>query len=199
MSTVLVTWSSQRAVSLSEYLIIPLTKRWRYLSIVAPNDGIHKVSRSTRLQSWIDEFCMTSIKDVDYIAIFDSGILPPANFLFKTVPCLMHDPKVAFNLSEQGGRYRASVFLLFNGTGDVWRWSAIEDVEGWHTDQWRRSWICHFDPMHVIGVRSFSEMLDAWASCHQLCLHISHNSIDGAIFECKLLVNCCRSSFNPRS
>ena len=38
------------------------------------------------------------------------------------------------HLCEQEGRYRASLFVLFNGTGGIWRRSAIEDVGGWHTD-----------------------------------------------------------------
>ena len=121
---------------------------------------VHRRSDRQGFKAGNLKFGMTFIRDVDYIAIFDVDFLPPADFLYKTVPCLMQDPNVAFvqtrwtffnakesfltrmqevalnfhHLCEQEGRYRASVLLQFCGTGGIWRRSAIEDVGGWHTD-----------------------------------------------------------------
>lgn len=96
----------------------------------------------------------------ELIAIFDADFLPDADFLLKTVPHFMKDPKVAvvqtrwehlnrnYNLLtrlqaiqldvhftiEQLGRYGGGLFLQFNGTGGVWRREAIDDAGGWEAD-----------------------------------------------------------------
>ncbi|CAF3547275.1 unnamed protein product [Rotaria sp. Silwood1] len=100
------------------------------------------------------------IPQAEYIVLFDADFLPTKDYLLRTLPILIHDSNVAFvqarwtytnakesfltrvqeiNLNfhhkcEQEGRSRASLFVTFNGTGGVWRASAIEQAGGWHTD-----------------------------------------------------------------
>jgi cellulose synthase/poly-beta-1,6-N-acetylglucosamine synthase-like glycosyltransferase len=95
----------------------------------------------------------------DLIAIFDADFVPDPDFLLKTVPHF-NDPKVAivqtrwehlnedfslmtqlqaFGLNahftiEQSGRYAAGFLANFNGTGGVWRKTAIADAGGWQSD-----------------------------------------------------------------
>ncbi|HET6199688.1 MAG TPA: cellulose synthase family protein, partial [Candidatus Acidoferrales bacterium] len=95
----------------------------------------------------------------EFIAIFDADFLPPADFLACTVPYFA-DPKLGMvqtrwsyinrNYSalteaeailldghfviEHGARYRRGSFFNFNGTGGVWRRTAIEDAGGWQHD-----------------------------------------------------------------
>ncbi|MGH9709728.1 MAG: cellulose synthase family protein, partial [Candidatus Acidiferrales bacterium] len=95
----------------------------------------------------------------EFVAIFDADFLPPADFLIRTVPYFT-DPKLGMvqtrwsyinrNYSalteaeailldghfviEHGARYRRGSFFNFNGTGGVWRRTAIEDSGGWQHD-----------------------------------------------------------------
>ncbi|GAB3490721.1 glycosyltransferase family 2 protein [Spirosoma knui] len=95
----------------------------------------------------------------EFIAIFDADFVPDPDFLLKTVPHF-NDPKVAivqtrwehlnedfslmtqlqaFGLNahftiEQSGRYAAGFLANFNGTGGVWRKTAIADAGGWQSD-----------------------------------------------------------------
>jgi len=95
----------------------------------------------------------------DLVAIFDADFVPDPDFLLKTVPHFT-DPKVgivqtrwehlnenfslmtqlqAFGLNahftiEQSGRYEAGYLANFNGTGGVWRKTAIYDAGGWQSD-----------------------------------------------------------------
>lgn len=95
----------------------------------------------------------------EFIAIFDADFVPDPDFLLKTIPNF-NDPKVgivqtrwehinenfslmtqlqAFGLNahftiEQSGRYAANLFANFNGTGGVWRKTAIYDAGGWQSD-----------------------------------------------------------------
>lgn len=95
----------------------------------------------------------------EYIAIFDADFIPDPDFLLKTVPHFT-DPKVAivqtrwehlnedfslmtqlqaFGLNahftiEQSGRYAGGYLANFNGTGGVWRKTAIADAGGWQSD-----------------------------------------------------------------
>jgi len=95
----------------------------------------------------------------EFVAIFDADFVPDPDFLLKTVPHFT-DPKVgivqtrwehlnenfslmtqlqAFGLNahftiEQSGRYEAGYLANFNGTGGVWRKSAIADAGGWQSD-----------------------------------------------------------------
>ncbi|CAF1482563.1 unnamed protein product [Rotaria sp. Silwood1] len=109
---------------------------------------------------------MTFMPNAAYIAIFDADFLPTADFLLQTVPTLIQDPLVAFvqarwtftnakesfltrmqeiwlnfhHKCEQEGSYRVSVFFGFNGTGGVWRTSAIEQCGGWQCDTLVEDW-----------------------------------------------------------
>jgi cellulose synthase/poly-beta-1,6-N-acetylglucosamine synthase-like glycosyltransferase len=95
----------------------------------------------------------------EFIAIFDADFIPPADFLFKTIP-YFKDDKVglvqtkwehvnesyslltrlqAFGLDahftiEQHGRNSGGHFMNFNGTAGVWRRSCIIDAGNWHSD-----------------------------------------------------------------
>src|SRR3954465_457561 len=96
----------------------------------------------------------------DFIAIFDADFIPGADFLHKTLPYLVADPKLgmvqarwghinqdyslltkiqsilldAHFVLEHGGRNRAGCFFNFNGTAGIWRRTASEDAGGWQHD-----------------------------------------------------------------
>ncbi len=96
----------------------------------------------------------------EFLAIFDADFLPEKDFLRKTVPALVRDPKVgvvqtrwqhlnrgysllthlqAFGLDahftiEQVGRLNAGAFINFNGTAGVWRKETILDAGNWQAD-----------------------------------------------------------------
>jgi cellulose synthase/poly-beta-1,6-N-acetylglucosamine synthase-like glycosyltransferase len=100
-----------------------------------------------------------NLSEAPFVAIFDADFVPDPDFLLKTIPNFA-DPKVgivqtrwehlnedfslitqlqAFGLNahftvEQSGRYAANLFANFNGTGGVWRRTAIDDAGGWHAD-----------------------------------------------------------------
>ncbi|KAJ4790116.1 cellulose synthase like [Rhynchospora pubera] len=93
----------------------------------------------------------------DFVAIFDADFQPESDFLMRTVPFLMHNPKIGlvqarwqfvnpneclmtriqrmtldyhFKVEQEAG---SSVFSFFgfNGTAGVWRISAINEAGGW--------------------------------------------------------------------
>ncbi len=92
-----------------------------------------------------------------YLAIFDSDFIIPANFLKRTVPLIDQDDNVAcvqtrwghinrneniftkgismgidgHFLIEQGARNYNGLFMNFNGTGGIWRKEAIIKAGGW--------------------------------------------------------------------
>ncbi|CAF1606186.1 unnamed protein product [Adineta ricciae] len=96
----------------------------------------------------------------EFIALFDVDFLPQENFLIKTIPILLKDPKVAYaqarwtftngkesllthmqeivlnhhHKCEQDVKYRMYSFFQFNGSACVWRTNAIYQCGGWHTD-----------------------------------------------------------------
>ncbi len=98
----------------------------------------------------------------EFIAIFDADFVPQAEFLRRMIPLLASQPQVgcvqgrwghlnendswmtqalALGMDghfgvEQSARAWNGLLLNFNGTGGVWRRSAIEDprVEGWQGD-----------------------------------------------------------------
>ncbi len=96
----------------------------------------------------------------EFIAIFDADFVPNRDFLRKTVPHFLNNPKIgvvqtrwehlnedyslltklqAFGLDahftvEQTGRNRSGHFINFNGTAGVWRKSCIADAGGWQSD-----------------------------------------------------------------
>lgn len=95
--------------------------------------------------------------DAEFVAIFDADFVPPPDFLIQTMPYLLADSQLgvvqtrwghlnadatpltqAQRLSidahfciEQTARSRVGWFLPFNGTGGLWRVSAIHQAGGW--------------------------------------------------------------------
>ena len=96
----------------------------------------------------------------EYIAIFDADFVPERDFLRRTIPHFLIDPKIgvvqtrwehlnkdyslltrvqAFALDahftvEQQGRNAGGYFINFNGTAGMWRRECIEDAGGWEAD-----------------------------------------------------------------
>ena len=96
----------------------------------------------------------------EYVAIFDADFVPEPDFLRQVVPHLQADPGCAFVQSrwghrnrdvslltrllsigidghfvvEQAARAGAGLFFNFNGTGGVWRKTAITGAGGWRAD-----------------------------------------------------------------
>ncbi|UJR19181.1 hypothetical protein I4U23_022311 [Adineta vaga] len=111
--------------------------------------------KAGNLQNGLDK-----IQQCEYIALFDVDFLPEKNFLIKTIPILLKDPKAAYvqtrwtftngkeslltqmqeivlnhhHKCEQIVKYRMSSFFQFNGSACVWRTKAIYQCGGWHTD-----------------------------------------------------------------
>jgi cellulose synthase/poly-beta-1,6-N-acetylglucosamine synthase-like glycosyltransferase len=97
--------------------------------------------------------------NAEFIAIFDADFVPPPDFLRRTLPHFQ-DPRIAFvqtrwghvnrNSStltllqslgldahfmvEQFARSMAGYWFNFNGSGGVWRRTALEDAGGWSSD-----------------------------------------------------------------
>ncbi|XP_023640891.1 probable mannan synthase 7 isoform X1 [Capsella rubella] len=98
------------------------------------------------------------VKQCDYVAIFDADFQPDPDFLLRTVPFLIHNPKLALvqgrwefvnadqcmmtRLQEMSLSYHFTVeqqvgsstfaFFGFNGTAGVWRISALNESGGWN-------------------------------------------------------------------
>jgi cellulose synthase/poly-beta-1,6-N-acetylglucosamine synthase-like glycosyltransferase len=96
----------------------------------------------------------------DYIAIFDADFVPSPDFLRRTVPHLVAEPRLAFVQTRWGylnddysalaraqtialdghfvvehlARNRNGLLMNFNGTAGVWRRQAIEAAGGWESD-----------------------------------------------------------------
>lgn len=96
----------------------------------------------------------------EYVAIFDADFVPKPEFLLKTLPYLLSDPRIGMVQTrwehinseysmltrtqamaldghfviEQSVRNRAGFFINFNGTAGVWRKSCIEDAGNWQAD-----------------------------------------------------------------
>jgi cellulose synthase/poly-beta-1,6-N-acetylglucosamine synthase-like glycosyltransferase len=96
----------------------------------------------------------------EYIAVFDADFRPHPDFLLRTMPCFLDDPRLGMVQTrwshlngdysmltrvqalaldghfvvEQTARSRAGLTMHFNGTGGVWRRAAIEASGGWQTD-----------------------------------------------------------------
>uniref|UniRef100_A0A0D9Z2N0 glucomannan 4-beta-mannosyltransferase n=1 Tax=Oryza glumipatula TaxID=40148 RepID=A0A0D9Z2N0_9ORYZ len=93
----------------------------------------------------------------DFVAIFDADFQPESDFLLKTIPFLVHNPKIGlvqtrwefvnydvclmtriqkmsldyhFKVEQESGSSMHS-FFGFNGTAGVWRVSAINEAGGW--------------------------------------------------------------------
>lgn len=96
----------------------------------------------------------------EFVAIFDADFVPRKDFLKKTIPYFYQDPRIGLVQTrwehlngeyslltrtqamaldghfviEQDVRNKAGFFINFNGTGGIWRKSAIEDAGNWHSD-----------------------------------------------------------------
>ncbi|MCI03569.1 mannan synthase 1-like, partial [Trifolium medium] len=97
------------------------------------------------------------VEDCEFVAIFDADFQPDPDFLWKTIPYLLENPKLGLvqarwkfvnseecmmtRLQEMSLDYHFSVeqevgsstysFFGFNGTAGVWRIKAIKDAGGW--------------------------------------------------------------------
>jgi cellulose synthase/poly-beta-1,6-N-acetylglucosamine synthase-like glycosyltransferase len=96
----------------------------------------------------------------EFVAIFDADFIPRKKFLRRTLPYFSTDNKIALVQTrwehinrdysiltkaqalaldghfviEQAVRNRAGFFIQFNGTGGIWRKSAILDAGNWQAD-----------------------------------------------------------------
>ncbi|CAI9783123.1 unnamed protein product [Fraxinus pennsylvanica] len=97
------------------------------------------------------------VKQCDYVAIFDADFQPEPDFLWRTIPFLVHNPELALvqarwkfvnadeclmtRMQEMSLDYHFTVeqevgsstyaFFGFNGTAGVWRIAAIDEAGGW--------------------------------------------------------------------
>ncbi|XP_047335194.1 glucomannan 4-beta-mannosyltransferase 9 [Impatiens glandulifera] len=97
------------------------------------------------------------VRHCDYVSIFDADFQPEPEFLWRTVPFLYHNPKIALvqarwmfvnadeclmtRMQEMSLNYHFTVeqevgsstyaFFGFNGTAGVWRIAAIDEAGGW--------------------------------------------------------------------
>ncbi|XP_022143697.1 glucomannan 4-beta-mannosyltransferase 9 [Momordica charantia] len=97
------------------------------------------------------------VKQCDYVAIFDADFQPEPDFLWRTVPFLLHNPQIALvqarwkfvnsneclmtRMQEMSLDYHFTVeqevgsstyaFFGFNGTAGVWRIAALNEAGGW--------------------------------------------------------------------
>nr|GMC80888.1 glucomannan 4-beta-mannosyltransferase 9-like [Ipomoea batatas] len=98
------------------------------------------------------------VKQCDYVVIFDADFQPETDFLERTIPFLVHNPKIALvqarlkfvnadeclmtRMQEMSLDYHFTVeqevgsstyaFFGFNGTAGVWRIAAIDEAGGWN-------------------------------------------------------------------
>lgn len=97
------------------------------------------------------------VKECDFVAIFDADFQPEPDFLWRTIPFLVHNPQIGLvqarwkfvnaneclmtRMQEMSLDYHFTVeqevgsstyaFFGFNGTAGVWRISAINEAGGW--------------------------------------------------------------------
>ncbi|XP_010243535.1 PREDICTED: glucomannan 4-beta-mannosyltransferase 9 [Nelumbo nucifera] len=97
------------------------------------------------------------VRECDYVAIFDADFQPEPDFLWRTIPFLVHNPDIALvqarwkfvnsdeclmtRMQEMSLNYHFTVeqevgsstyaFFGFNGTAGVWRISALNEAGGW--------------------------------------------------------------------
>jgi cellulose synthase/poly-beta-1,6-N-acetylglucosamine synthase-like glycosyltransferase len=96
----------------------------------------------------------------DFLAIFDADFRPEPDFLLKTVPLFLEEPRLGVvqarwgHLNAQSSlltaaqalaldkhfvvdqtvRHRADLFPKFNGTAGIWRRACLQDSGGWQDD-----------------------------------------------------------------
>lgn len=97
------------------------------------------------------------VKHCDYVAIFDADFQPEPDFLWRTIPFLIHNPEIGLvqtrwkfvnsdeclmtRMQEMSLDYHFTVeqevgsstyaFFGFNGTAGVWRIAALNEAGGW--------------------------------------------------------------------
>jgi beta-mannan synthase len=97
------------------------------------------------------------VKHCEFVAIFDADFRPEPDFLRRSIPFLVHNPKIALvqarwrfvnsdeclmtRMQEMSLDYHFTVeqevgsathaFFGFNGTGGIWRLAAISEAGGW--------------------------------------------------------------------
>jgi cellulose synthase/poly-beta-1,6-N-acetylglucosamine synthase-like glycosyltransferase len=96
----------------------------------------------------------------EFVAIFDADFIPKPDFLLKTLPYFLSNPKIGMVQTrwehlnseyslltrtqamaldghfviEQNVRNKAGFFINFNGTGGIWRKECIIDAGNWEAD-----------------------------------------------------------------
>lgn len=132
-----------------------IVERFRMLG--HPIRYIHRTNRQGFKAGALDEGMKVS--HGEFIAIFDSDFVPPANWLMRVIHHFA-DPGVGMVQTrwthlnrdysfltqveaimldghfviEHGARSRSGLFFNFNGTAGMWRRTAIEDSGGWQHD-----------------------------------------------------------------
>lgn len=100
------------------------------------------------------------VSNAEFVAIFDADFVPPADFLRRTIPEFARDPRIGVvesrweHLNRDQNPFTQSLALQldnyfgvqqpasaamglvmnFNGSGGIWRRSAIDDAGGWQGD-----------------------------------------------------------------
>lgn len=129
----------------------------RQQALGVPISYIHRENREGFKAGALQEGLKTASGEL--VAIFDADFMPPADFLRRTVPYFA-DAKLGMAQTrwsyinrdysalteaeailldghfviEHGARFRRGSFFNFNGTGGIWRRTAIEDAGGWQHD-----------------------------------------------------------------
>jgi cellulose synthase/poly-beta-1,6-N-acetylglucosamine synthase-like glycosyltransferase len=101
-----------------------------------------------------------ALDSAPYIAVFDADFVAPSDWLRRAMAALLAEPEAAFVQTriewgngcfnwltraqrllqdahfavEQDGRARRGLPFQFNGTGGIWRRSAVEEAGGWSHD-----------------------------------------------------------------
>ncbi|XP_019181875.1 PREDICTED: glucomannan 4-beta-mannosyltransferase 9-like [Ipomoea nil] len=97
------------------------------------------------------------VKSCEYVAIFDADFEPDPDFLYRTIPFLVHNPDIGlvqarwkyvnanecmltrlqemsmdrhFSVEQEVGS-AIHAFFGFNGTAGIWRIAALDDAGGW--------------------------------------------------------------------
>jgi cellulose synthase/poly-beta-1,6-N-acetylglucosamine synthase-like glycosyltransferase len=137
-------------------LVSSLVKKFR-----SEGFSIHHIRRATR-----EGFKAGALKEGlktargEFVAIFDADFVPREDFLLKTIPHFLKDPKIGMVQTrwehmnseyslltrtqamaldghfvvEQEVRNKAGLFMNFNGTAGVWRKRCIEESGNWQAD-----------------------------------------------------------------
>lgn len=121
-------------------------------------EHVHRTNREGYKAGALKEGLKTAAGE--FVAIFDADFMPRKDFLRRTLPHFLADPKIGMVQTrwehansdyslltraqamaldghfviEQNVRNKAGFFINFNGTGGIWRKSCIEDAGNWQAD-----------------------------------------------------------------